>query len=80
MHSLRQKRKSIAVLVIIALSTFSIISAPAHAAMVNTAEILKPNRKMAFLSTPQIFERILEMQICWSYHRFEKVQNPCAYH
>jgi len=44
MHSLRQKRKSIAVLVIIALSTFSIISAPAHAAMVNTAEILKRNQ------------------------------------
>jgi hypothetical protein len=44
MHSLRQKRKSIAVLVIIALSTFSIISAPAHAAMVNTGEILKRNQ------------------------------------
>jgi hypothetical protein len=43
-HSLRQKRKSIAVLVIIALSTFSIISAPAHAAMVNTTEILKWNQ------------------------------------
>lgn len=44
MHSLRQKRKSIAVLVIIALSTFSIISAPAHAVMVNSAEILKGNQ------------------------------------
>ena len=44
MHSLRQKRKSIAVLVILALSTFSIISAPVHAAMVNTAEILKQNK------------------------------------
>jgi len=44
MHSLRQKRKSIAVLVILALSTFSIISAPAHAAMVNTAEILKQSK------------------------------------
>jgi hypothetical protein len=44
MHSLRQTRKSVAVLVIIALSTFSIISAPAHAAMVNTAEILKQNQ------------------------------------
>ena len=41
---MRQKRKSIAVLVIIALSTFSIISAPAHAVMVNTAEILKWNQ------------------------------------
>ena len=44
MHLLRQKRKSIAVLVILALSTFSIISAPAHAAMVNTAEILKQSK------------------------------------
>ena len=44
MHSLRQKRKSIAVLVIITLSAFSIISAPAHAVMVNTAEILKQNQ------------------------------------
>jgi 4-hydroxy-L-threonine phosphate dehydrogenase PdxA len=44
MHFLRQKRKSIAVLVVLALSTFSIISAPAHAAMVNTAEILKQNQ------------------------------------
>ncbi|MCK5157546.1 MAG: PA2779 family protein [Candidatus Heimdallarchaeota archaeon] len=45
MHSLRQRRKSIAILVIVALSTFSIISAPAHAAMVNTAEILKQNQQ-----------------------------------
>jgi len=44
MHLLRQKRKSIAVLVILALSTFSIISAPVHAAMVNTAEILKQSK------------------------------------
>ena len=44
MHSLRQKRKSIAILVILALSIFSIISPPAHAAMVNTAEILKQSK------------------------------------
>lgn len=44
MHLLRQRKKSIAILVIIALSTFSIISAPAHAAMINTAEILKQNQ------------------------------------
>lgn len=44
MNSLRQKRKSIAMLVIITLSVFSIISAPAQAAMVNTAEILKRNQ------------------------------------
>jgi len=37
-------RKSIAILVIVALSTFSIISTPARAAMVNTAEILKQNQ------------------------------------
>ena len=41
MKSLRQKRKSIAILVVVAVSIFSVISAPAHAAMVNTAEILK---------------------------------------
>jgi len=44
MHSLRKMRKSIAILVIVALSTFSIISTPARAAMVNTAEILKQNQ------------------------------------
>ena len=44
MHSLRQRRKSIAILVIVALSTFSIISTPAHAVMINTAEILKQNQ------------------------------------
>ena len=44
MHLFRQRRKSISVLVIVALSTFSIISAPAHAAMVNTAEILKQSK------------------------------------
>jgi hypothetical protein len=44
MHSLRQKRKSIAVLIIVTLSVSIIISAPAHAIMVNTAEILKRNQ------------------------------------
>ena len=44
MHSLRKMRKSVAILVIVALSTFSIISVPAHARMVNTAEILKQNQ------------------------------------
>lgn len=44
MHSLRKMRKSVAILVIVALSTFSIISVPAHAGMVNTAEILKQNQ------------------------------------
>jgi hypothetical protein len=37
-------RKSVAILVIIALSTFSIISTPAHAVMVSTAEILKQSQ------------------------------------
>jgi hypothetical protein len=41
MSSLRNKRKPIACLVILALSAFTIISAPAHAVMVNTADILK---------------------------------------
>ena len=44
MNSFRQMRKSIIILVIVALSTFSIISAPVHAAMVNTAEVLKQNQ------------------------------------
>ena len=44
MHSLRKMRKSVAMLVIVALSTFSIISTPAHAAMISTAEILKQNQ------------------------------------
>ena len=44
MHSLRKMRKSVAILVIVALSTFSIISVPAHAGMVNTAEIIKQNQ------------------------------------
>ena len=44
MHSLRKMRKSVAMLVIVALSTFSIISTPAHAAMISTAEILKQSQ------------------------------------
>jgi len=36
-----KKRRIIAIPVIIALSIFSIISAPAHATMINTSEILK---------------------------------------
>ena len=44
MNSLRQMRKSIVIFVIVAFSTFSIISAPVHAAMVNTAEVLKQNQ------------------------------------
>ena len=44
MHSLRKMRKSVAILVIITLSTFSIISTPAHAVMVSTAEILKQSQ------------------------------------
>jgi len=44
MHSLIQKRKAIAILVIVSFSTFSIISAPAHAKMINTDEILKQSQ------------------------------------
>lgn len=45
MSSLRHMRKPIAGLVILALSAFVIISAPAHAVMINTAEILKQNQQ-----------------------------------
>ncbi|MEA1946732.1 MAG: PA2779 family protein [Thermodesulfobacteriota bacterium] len=44
MHLLRQRRRSIAILLILALGNFSIISVPAHAAMVNTAEIFKQSK------------------------------------
>ena len=41
MYSLIQKRKAIAILVIVSFSTFCIISAPARARMINTDEIFK---------------------------------------
>jgi hypothetical protein len=41
MYLLMKKRKTIAIPVIIALSIFSTISVPAHAAMVDTGKILK---------------------------------------
>jgi len=44
MYLLIKKRKTIAIPVIIALSIFSIISAPARAAMVDTGEIYKQNQ------------------------------------
>jgi hypothetical protein len=44
MHLLIQTRKAIALLVIVSFSTFSIISAPAHAKMINTDEILKQSQ------------------------------------
>ena len=45
MSTLRHMRKPIAYLVILALSAFTIISAPAHAVMINTAEILKQKQQ-----------------------------------
>ncbi len=45
MSTLRHMRKPIAFLVILALSAFTIISAPAHAVMINTAEILKQKQQ-----------------------------------
>ena len=45
MSTLRHMRKPIAYLVILALSAFTIISAPAHAVMVSTAEILKQKQQ-----------------------------------
>lgn len=44
MHSLIQKRKAIAILVIVSFSTFSIISAPAHAIMINTSETFQQSQ------------------------------------
>ena len=45
MSTLRHMRKPIACLVILALSAFTIISAPAHAVMINTAQILKQKQQ-----------------------------------
>ena len=45
MSFLQSMRKPIAGLVIVAISAFSISWAPAHAAMVNTDEILKQNKQ-----------------------------------
>ncbi len=44
MYSLIQKRKAIAIMVIVTFSTLSIISAPVHATMTNTVEIFKQNQ------------------------------------
>jgi hypothetical protein len=44
MYSLIQKRKAIAILVIVTFSTFCIISAPARARMINTDEIFKQSQ------------------------------------
>jgi len=44
MYSLIQKRKIVAILVIVSFSTLSIISAPIHAKMINTDEILKQSQ------------------------------------
>lgn len=45
MRSLHTNRKPIAGLLILALGALSISWAPAHAAMINTAEILKQNQQ-----------------------------------
>ena len=44
MYSLIQKRKAIAILVIVSFSTFCIISAPARARMIHTDEIFKQSQ------------------------------------
>ncbi|HAY38803.1 MAG TPA: hypothetical protein DCY53_05320 [Desulfobacteraceae bacterium] len=44
MYSLIQKRKAIAILVIVSFSTLCIISAPAQAKMINTDEIFKQSQ------------------------------------
>ena len=45
MKSFRHQRKPVACLVILSLFAFTIISAPAHAVMINTAEILKQKQQ-----------------------------------
>ena len=81
MYPLRQKRKSIAVLVIIALSVFSIISAPAHAVMVNTAEILKQNKHDLACKRINVFLNRSEVQrhlVAWGVNPDEaKVRVDC---
>jgi len=62
MHSLRKMRKSVAILVIVALSTFGIISTPAHAAMITTAEILKQNQNNNSRDRLQMFFNQSEVQ------------------
>ena len=44
MYSLIQKRKTITIFIIVTFSAFSIISAPARAAMVDTGDIFKQNQ------------------------------------
>ncbi|MFO7556943.1 MAG: PA2779 family protein [Desulfobacterales bacterium] len=44
MHSSQKMKKSVAILLILALSTFSVISTPARAAMVDTGDIFKQNQ------------------------------------
>jgi hypothetical protein len=45
MYSLIQKRKTIAILIIVTFSAFSIISSPADALMINTGEISNQNHR-----------------------------------
>jgi hypothetical protein len=45
MYSLIQKRKTIAILIIVTFSALSIISSPADALMINTGEISKQNHR-----------------------------------
>ncbi len=62
MNSLRKMRKSIAIVVIVAISTFSIISTPAYATMVNTAEILQQNENNLLRERINIFLDRSEMR------------------
>jgi hypothetical protein len=62
MNSLRKIRKSIAIVVIVAISTFSIISTPAYATMVNTAEILQQNENNLLRERINIFLDRSEMR------------------
>jgi hypothetical protein len=62
MYVLIKKRKTIAIPVIIALSIFSIISVPAHAAMVNTGEILIQNQRDLLRNRIEMFLDRSEVQ------------------
>jgi len=68
MYSLIQKRKAIAILVIVSFSTLSIISAPVHAKMITTDEILKQSQHDLSRKSINIFLDRSEVQkylIAW---------------
>jgi Family of unknown function (DUF6627) len=70
MYSLIQTRKTIAILIIVTFSAFSINSAPARAAMVDTGEIFKQNqhdlsrkRINMFLDRSEVYKHLVDWGI-----------------